>query len=83
MPSLYLYGDYVKNFRNALSTLARLKEESEEFEIFLSQTTERLADVGVALTQLLSSPLNRISQYKVQFEVLPFRIFQESNLSFL
>lgn len=67
-PELKGYGEYVKNFKNALDTLIRSQENNQKFAQFLAERGVASDDPG--LMALISCPLNQISQYEILLERL-------------
>jgi hypothetical protein len=50
--------------------MIKCRQQDERFAAFLKEKNDQLVTEGADLRALLSAPLNRISNYKIQFDRL-------------
>eukprot|EP01132_Coremiostelium_polycephalum_P005591 gene5591-6959_t len=65
-PDLKVYGNYVKNFKNAIDTLNRCQDENPKFAAFLVECCENTPGKLFDLMALIATPLNHLSIYERQ-----------------
>jgi len=65
-PELKVYGNYVKNFKNAIDTLNTCQEENYKFSQFLKECCETTPGKVFDLMALIATPLNHLSFYERQ-----------------
>ncbi|GAM23225.1 hypothetical protein SAMD00019534_064000 [Acytostelium subglobosum LB1] len=73
-PELRVYGNYVKNFKNAIDTLERCKNNNHKFAAFLTDCVESNLNNSTNkvfdLMALIATPLNHLSVYQRQLCVI-------------
>ncbi|EGG15763.1 pleckstrin domain-containing protein [Cavenderia fasciculata] len=65
-PELKVYGNYVKNFKNAIDTLERCRKENVKFAAFIDECCQNTPGQVYDLMALIATPLNHLSMYQRQ-----------------
>eukprot|EP01133_Synstelium_polycarpum_P016697 gene16697-19850_t len=65
-PELKVYGSYVKNFKNAIDTLARCQNDNPKFAAFIDECCASTPGRVYDLMALIATPLNHLSMYQRQ-----------------
>jgi len=65
-----MYSEYINNYNNAIETMSRCLEESEEFRDFLQQGRNDPETRGLDVTSFMILPIQRVPRYQLLLEDL-------------
>ncbi|GAM18319.1 hypothetical protein SAMD00019534_014940 [Acytostelium subglobosum LB1] len=69
-PEFKVYGNYVKNFKNAIDTLDRCRNDNPKFAQFIVDCCDNTPQRVYDLMALIATPLNHLSMYQRQLFVI-------------
>jgi hypothetical protein len=65
-----MYSEYINNYNNAIETMSRCLQESEDFREFLAQGRADPESRGLDVTSFMILPIQRVPRYQMLLEVL-------------